>query len=153
MSCLLKRPFPSIQNQDSSNLNKICKRGYQTKMDKGGDSPVFEVDSWNFQHLLDKKFSETFPNLSSFRKLVLTTLLPQTYLNILPQPLQTKSQLHMSFFDTKLGETSNKYAQIVSILICNLAYPKLCLTKQIGVVMSIQETILFSCNMYFFSRT
>ena len=29
-----------------------CKIG-NTKIDKGGDSPVFEVDSWNFQYMLN----------------------------------------------------------------------------------------------------
>ena len=37
-----------------------CKRGYQignTKIDKRGDSPVFEIDKWNFQQMLDLGFS------------------------------------------------------------------------------------------------
>ena len=37
----------------------VMKREYQignTKIDKGGDSPVFETDSRKFQHVLDSWF-------------------------------------------------------------------------------------------------
>ena len=45
------------------------KRGYQignTKIDLGGDSPVFEIESWNFQQMVDLGISETSQNFSFF---------------------------------------------------------------------------------------
>ena len=52
----------------------FSKRWYQignTKIDiKRGDSPVFEIDWWNFQQMLDLGFSETSQNLSSFKQLL-----------------------------------------------------------------------------------
>ena len=53
-------------------VNMLVKRGYQighTKINLGGDSPVFEIESWNFQQMLDLRFSETSQNFSSFRQL------------------------------------------------------------------------------------
>ena len=53
-------------------MKKKLKRGYQignTKIEKRGDSPVFEIDRWNFQEMLDLGFSETSQYLSSFKQL------------------------------------------------------------------------------------
>ena len=38
-------------------------------MDLGGDSPFFELEYWNFQHMLDLWFREASQNLSSYRQL------------------------------------------------------------------------------------
>ena len=49
----------------------VWQRGYQignTKIDLGGDLPVFEIETWNFQQMLDLGFSETWQNFSSFRQ-------------------------------------------------------------------------------------
>ena len=53
-------------------IKKGIKRGYQienTEIDLGGYSPVFEINSWNFQHMLDLGFSKTSQNFGSFRQL------------------------------------------------------------------------------------
>ena len=39
------------------------------EMDLGGDLPFFELEYWNFQHMLDLWFREASQNLSSFRQL------------------------------------------------------------------------------------
>jgi hypothetical protein len=39
------------------------------KIDKRGDSPVFELDRLNFQQMLDLGFPETSETLSSFKQL------------------------------------------------------------------------------------
>ena len=66
----------------SQNFKLFCytwKRGCvigNTKIDKRGDSPVFEIDTqdrWNFQQMLDLEFSETSQNLSSFRELLFSS--------------------------------------------------------------------------------
>ena len=57
-------------------LLKDVKRGYQignTKRDKRGVSPVFELDRWNFQQMLDFGFSETLQSLSSFKQLLFSS--------------------------------------------------------------------------------
>ena len=43
---------------------EICKRG---------DSPVFKIDRWNCQQMLDFGFSETSQNLSSFKQLLFSS--------------------------------------------------------------------------------
>ena len=55
------------------------KRGYQIanrKMDKGGNSPVFEIDSWNFQHMLDSWF--VFPIWYPLFQELLVRIMKQT---------------------------------------------------------------------------
>ena len=38
-----------------------------------GDSPIFELDRWNFQQVLDLGFPETSQSLSSFKKLLFSS--------------------------------------------------------------------------------
>ena len=72
--------FKSIQNWTWEHF--WLKRGYQignTKIDKRGDSPVFELDMWNFQQMLDLVFSETSQTLSPSKQLLFSSF-PISYL-------------------------------------------------------------------------
>ena len=57
------------KSQQKSLFKRGCVIG-NTEIDKRGDSPVFEIDRWNFQQMLDLGFSETSQNLSSFKQLI-----------------------------------------------------------------------------------
>ena len=57
-------------------VDRFLEWGYQignTEIDKIGDSPVFEIDRWNFQQMLDFRFSETSQNLSSFKQILFSS--------------------------------------------------------------------------------
>ena len=67
-------PCHSTVRKDT--FQHLLKRGCvigNTEIDKRGDSPVFEIDRWNFQQMLDLEFSETSQNLSSFRELLFSS--------------------------------------------------------------------------------
>ena len=55
----------------NEHLSIVCKRGSllgNEEQDFWGDSPIFELDRWNFQQMLDLGFPETSQSLSSFKK-------------------------------------------------------------------------------------
>ena len=63
--------FQKLQNKPIKAILwlELVERGYQignTKIHKRGDSPVFEIDNWNFHQMLDLGFSDT-SNFSSFK--------------------------------------------------------------------------------------
>ena len=44
------------------------------EQDFWGDSPIFELERWNFQQMLDLGFPETLQSLSSFKQLLFSLL-------------------------------------------------------------------------------
>ena len=44
-----------------------------TEIDKRGNSPVFDIDRWNFQQLLNLENSETSQNLRWYKQLLLSS--------------------------------------------------------------------------------